>query len=182
LEEKQQIKALRRKDTLALESLIDQYTPYVATVIYRIIGRSMSAEDVEEVVSDVFYALWCNADKLKAGKLKSYLGAIARNRAKNKLREMGKTIPLEDEIFIIAPDSPEQTAEEREQAATLRHILLSMEQPEQEIFIRYYYYSEKISSIAEEMGINESTVKSKLKRGRTKVRVQLLEGGFYYAY
>lgn len=181
MEEQQQIRALRRRETDVLDALIDQYTPYVGAIIVRIIGPYMSQEDVEEVVSDVFYALWCSADHLQEGKLKAYLGAIARNRAKNKLRQLGKTLPLDEELLLIAPDSPEQTAQEREQAAALREALLTLEEEERTVFILFYFYDDSVAVISSELGLKESTVKSKLKRGRVKLKTKLLEGGFCYA-
>ena len=82
--EEQLTKALRRGDLPALEELLDRYTPYVSSVIARILrGRQA---DVEELTADVFLAAWDNRDKLRPGQVKGYLGAIARNRAFNLLR------------------------------------------------------------------------------------------------
>ena len=47
----------------ALGWFIDQYTPYVCTVIRYIIGGSMTEEDVEETASDVFLVLWEQAER-----------------------------------------------------------------------------------------------------------------------
>lgn len=77
MEEKRVLLALKRKDERALEQIIDYYTPYVSTIVYNIIGSCMSISDVEEVSSDVFFALWKNADKVENHKLKAYLSAIA---------------------------------------------------------------------------------------------------------
>jgi len=51
--------------------------------------------------------------------------------------------------------------------------VLSMTQPDKEIFLRFYYYCQSISVIAEKMGMNQSTVKTRLKRGREKLRQHL---------
>ena len=78
-EEEKLVKALRRGELSALEELLDRYTPYVSSVIARILrGRQA---DVEELTADVFLAAWDNRAKLQPGQVKGYLGAIARNRA-----------------------------------------------------------------------------------------------------
>ena len=48
-----------------------------------------SAADAEEVAADVFAALWKHAENIKPSSLKSWLGTVARNTAKNKLRAAG---------------------------------------------------------------------------------------------
>ena len=65
--EKQLIKGIARGELSALEALIGQYTPYVSSVISRILrGRQA---DVEELTADVFLAAWDNRDKLRPGQV-----------------------------------------------------------------------------------------------------------------
>lgn len=42
------------------------------------------------------------------------------------------------------------------------------------VAIRFYYYYQKSADIAADMGLNESTVRTKLNRGRAKLRDFLL--------
>ena len=51
-------------------------------------------------------------------------------------------------------------------------------EPDREIFLRYYYYEQKIAEIADEMAMNAGTVKSRLRRGREKLRQTLEKGDF----
>ena len=78
MDEAEALERLRKKDEAALVWLIERYAPYVNTVIYNIIGTVASPCDVEEVSSDIFLVLWQNADAVQEGKLKAYLGAVAR--------------------------------------------------------------------------------------------------------
>jgi RNA polymerase sigma-70 factor (ECF subfamily) len=48
-----------------------------------------------------------------------------------------------------------------------------MTQPDQEIFLRHYYYCQSVAVIAEKMKMNPSTIKTRLKRGREKLRQYL---------
>jgi RNA polymerase sigma-70 factor (ECF subfamily) len=177
LNEIKAFRALQCGDTNALGWFIDRYTPYVSSIINNIIGNSMTASDVEEVASDVFLAFWNNSDKIKSHSIKRYLGGIARNKAKNKYREQGREIPLEDDIIIVSDVTPESAVEIQEQDHLVRQAVLSMQHPDREIFLRYYYYYQPVSEMAQEMNMNVSTIKTRLRRGREKLKETLMEGG-----
>ena len=178
MDEKHALQALRRRDETALAWFIERYAPYVNTIIFHIIGEAMSSRDIEEVSSDVFLVLWKNAGKIRPGKVKAYLSGTARNMAKDKLRGIGQELPLEDDVLMASGLDMERDLELREQARLVRHAILNMEYPDREIFLRHYYYFQTLSVIAEEMGINLSTVKTRLRRGRSKLQDALRQGGF----
>lgn len=168
------LSGLQKGDQESLGWLIDKYSAYVGAIVHNIIGGSMSQADVEEVTADVFFALWRNAGKVLPPHLKGYLGRIARNAALKKLRERGQELPLEEDILILDGDSLLEQLEKKERDALVRQTVLSMTQPDREIFLRFYYYCQTVPVIAEKMGLNPSTVKSRLKRGREKLRQSLI--------
>lgn len=178
MDEREALKKLKHKDESALEWFVDRYAAYVNTIIYNIIGSSMSSSDMEEAASDVFFTLWVNAKRILPGKVKAYLGGVARNKAKEYTRKIGTEVPLEDDIILISEENLERDFEEREQACCIREAILAMQQPEREIFLRYYYFYQPVTVIAEEMNINSSTVKTKLHRGRKKLKELLTKGGY----
>lgn len=182
MEEAKVLRRLRRGDQSALMEIIDTYTPYVGTIVYHIIGTRMDAADVEEVTADVFFALWNQADRVRPGHLKGYLSRIARNRAVNKLRELRVDLSLEEnELGEPAGNgTPETEVIGREERKAVRRALDSMREPEREIFLRHYYYCQTVCTISVEMGLNPSTVKSKLVRGRKKLKQSLMEGGLSF--
>ncbi len=177
--EEKLISGLRRHSHTSLEKAIELYTPYVTVVVYGIIGAVMAREDIEEVVSDVFLSLWRNATGLDGGKgsLRAYLAAAARNASKNKLRTL-RTHEGMDESIISDYKTPQDAALEREKREILTGIIKSLGEPDSEIFLRYYYYEEKITDIAKTVGLNSSTVKSRLSRGRKKIKEYLIERGY----
>jgi len=139
----------------------------------------MTKEDVEETASDVFYTLWNNSGNLIPGKLKPYLGSIARSKAKNKLRELDKTVTLEEDWIITSDRTPDAIIEAKEQTHAIRSTLEALTPADKEIFIRHYYYYQTVAEIEAETGIKASTVKSKLKRGREKLKYILYERGVF---
>ena len=102
LTEEKLLRGLRSRQSAALEAMIAQYNRYVATILTAVLGVNARKEDVEELSSDVFVAVWNHADALKPGKVKAYIGATARNTAKSFLRKK-KHLPMdEDELTELA--------------------------------------------------------------------------------
>lgn len=174
------LEQLRQGKLRALDTLIGRYGNYVAAVVGNIIGAAMTRQDVEEVVSDVFFDLWRQAGQVHPGHLKGFLSHVARNKAVNKLRK--RELALEEDVLCALPDgrTPEDAMTQAEQAAAVRQALDGMGQPDREIFLRHYYYCQTVAAIALGMGMSPSAVKSRLARGRNKLRGILLKGGFQY--
>lgn len=173
-----EVKALRllqQGSTDALKWFMGKYTPYVSTIIYNIIGSTMTSADVEEVASDVFFALWENADKVNSGSVRGYLGAVARNKAKNKFREAGFELPLDEELYISEDLPLEELQMERELQLIVRKKVLEMTEPDREILLRYYYYYQSIQRISREMGMSVSNIKVRLHRARNTLRSALTD-------
>lgn len=164
------IKQLKKKKYSALNEIIKIYTNYISVVIYNTSKGSLSKEDIEEILSDVFVSLWTYSEKLdeKNGNLKALLSTIARNKTKNRLSNIKYFEPLDE--MMIANDDIEQQIEKREQDEFIYQKIMELGLPDSEVFIRYYYNGEKTRVIADSMGINHSTVKTKLKRGREKLK------------
>lgn len=167
------LRLLQQGSTEALKWFISKYTPYVSTIIYNIIGSSMSIADVEEVASDVFFAFWNNADKVKLLSVRGYLGSIARSKAKNKFREAGYELSLDNDLYISEDLSLEDRCLEEELHAVVKREVLATKEPEREILLRYYYYCQPIGRIAQEMGLSVPNVKVKLHRARNALKATL---------
>ena len=170
---------LKNKDQRAFEQVIEKYTPLVSTVIYNVSRGSLSKEDIEETVTDVFVTLWKNADHIIDDKLKGYICRIAKTRALNKISSVSAHQLLniddydpEDDFSVSAEVESKQLADE------LREIISEMEMPDREIIVRYYYYSQNTVKIAEVLQLNINTVKSKLRRAREKIKMKLIERGY----
>ena len=166
-------KAIKNGSQDGLVWMIDHYGAYVASIIHRIIGSQMSRQDVEEVTSDVFLALWNQAHRLRTDNIKAYLGRIARNMALNKFREAGFDLPLEEDRLGTDETTPEGALLKKEAARIVSREVRKMKEPEREILLRYYYYFEPVDLIAREMGLNPATVKTKLFRARKTLKTIL---------
>ena len=133
----------------------------------------MTHEDVEETASDVFFALWQNAARVHT--LKAWLGATARNKAKNRLREARTDLPLDEEIPRDSSINIEDDIILSYEHRAVRNAILSMEPTDREIFLRHYYNMQTVATITAETGMTEAAVRKRLVRGKKKLRSILCE-------
>ena len=166
---------LKKGDTQALCLLIDRYGDHVANILSSFLGAGLTAQDLEEIASDVFFTLWQQRNNLQPDKsLKAYITAIAKNTGRKRLRKMKTVEPLPEGLDI--PSSELSAAERMEQSEKQQHLLRVLETlktPDREIFYRYYYLEQTTGEIAKLMGMNRSTVMSRLARGRSALKMKM---------
>ncbi|WP_455581471.1 RNA polymerase sigma factor [Dysosmobacter sp.] len=168
---------LRLGDTAALEEAMDRYASYAAKIIAACLNQTLPAEDMEEALADVFISLWNSRERLE-GAVKPYLAAIARNAARQKLRQHRpmEALPEDRDLADEAP-LPEQQAETAEQAAALRNAIEAMPPEDRDLFIRVYYLGQTVEEVSAVTGQNPSTLRVRLHRGRKKLGQLLSERG-----
>lgn len=173
------LQKIRSGDPAGLEALMERYLPYVSAVVWNILRNAMPPEDGEEVVSDVFLAAWRQPEALRPGLVKGWLAAVARNKAKNRLRQMGQDLSLEENALDIpGPDDPPSDFERAEERRLVRQAVDALPSQDREIFLRHYYYAQTVQEIVDLMGLNGATVKTKLRRGRMKLKQILTREGY----
>lgn len=175
------LKRLKAQEPAALEALMDQYSLYVLKIVSSVLRPAMTQEDIEEVTADVFLALWRSAGSIRTPEaLKGYLAKTARNQALNKLRAYRETAELEEATLVVEMPSMDDALSQQEQRWAVQATLAQLPEPDREIFLRHYYYCQTLTVIAQEMGMGLSAVKSRLSRGRQKLKTELEKGGTYH--
>lgn len=164
---------LLKKEYSALNEAIELYTPYLSTVLYNMAGAALKKEDAEEIISDVFVCLWKNAERidLKKGGIRCYIAACARNFALKRLKKARNDVCLDD-TEISTEDNFE---DEKLYNAYLWEAVMSLGEPDNEIFVRYYKFGEKLKTIAKATHLSVSAVKSRMFRGKRKLKILLSE-------
>lgn len=180
MQERNLIRRLKQHQPQALEELMQKYTPYVAVIVRNVVGQYLSESDVEELTADVFVSVWEHADQLKPGNFSGYLAAIARNRAKNRIRCYREMVNLEDLVDVCAADDVEVIIDKRILSEMLHDVLDLLSAKDREILVRYYYCYESVRQIAQAMDMNESVVKTRMSRARKKLRQELITRGYAY--
>ncbi len=166
---------LTHRQQQALQEAMERYGSYVKTVIYNVLRSQGTREDLEELSSDVFYSLWEHAGTISRGKIKAWLGAVARNRAKSFLRSSHQTLPMDEDVLELPDASPENQALEKDVRRRLLAAVKSMPPVDKEIFLRYYYEYQTMERISASMDIPVGTIKSRLSRGRRRLKQVIME-------
>lgn len=186
MEEKDLLAGLKASQITCYEKLIGEYALYITRVVRKVAGNRLTKEDVEEISADVFIKLWEGREeiKIKRGYLKSYLGAMARNKTLNKLRSIGgyECIPLEEDEVVChsLSTTPEMKLLSKENTTVINEVVRSLPEPDREIFIRRYFYMEQLASIGKRLELPIGTVGTKLFRGKKKLEQKLKERGVAY--
>lgn len=163
---------------------LDAYGGPVKTICRNIL-HDCSPEDIEEAAADSFVELWRSIDRFKAGgeySLKSYLYGIARHTALDKRRAMKKEDPMLPVEYVIVEAGIDLESDfARKQSDSIVHDSVnSMDEPTRSVFILRYFYFEKVSDIAQRLGLNRKAVENHLYRGKSKLKWELLERGIQY--
>lgn len=160
-------------DELDLDRIVDDFSPYVRTIINNMVNNNLTYEDKEEILSDTFFILWKNRYNYILS-LDKYIAGIARNLVKEKLRKIKITYDISNYENDIEYSNIEIYSEERED---IKRCLDKLNDVEQQIFNMFYYSSKSVKDIAKELNISEFNVTTRLYRIRKKLRKELEIGG-----
>lgn len=165
------IALLREKNEEGVALLQKQYGNLVRYVVR---GVLKDQRDTEECVSDVYLQVWAHFHQYDPakGKLSTWLTAVARNTALNRLRRRGPDCQPLHEADGSAP-SPEEEVLRKERAQRLEAVIRRLDAKEKPLFYRKYYYLQSTAQIAAELGMSERAVEGRLYRLRQKLRQQL---------
>ncbi len=176
------LKDYKKNEKLDIEAVIREYSAYVYTSIINISHTALSNEDIEEIMSDVFFILWKNKDKLKYNdKLNFYLVGIAKNLLKEKYRKQQENLNIDDyENYLPSDKTLYEIYEENDSMRILQERLNLLNHNDRKIFRLFYYKNKKTKEIAKEMNMNEITVRSRLHRIKKQIKKDLNLGGYSY--
>ena len=160
---------------LDLEKIINEYSSYTATIINNMARDSLNNEDKEEVVSEVFFILWKNKNKLDINKyLSSYIAGITRNVVKEYLRKTKVNFDISDyENSLYSYDKIDLLDNSVEEISKIEKKLENMKEIDKKVFLDFYYSSKSIKDIAKEQKISEFSVKQRLYRIRNKIKKEV---------
>lgn len=165
-----------------IDGLITRHYNYVYTIVINFKNINVSQEDIEEIISDIFMAVWNNKEKIKDSVIIThYLAGITKNVICKKYRDIKLTYPISDyENSFVDIINVDKIVELKEQNDIIKKTLKNMKKQEYEIFIMFYYEGRKINEICEILKISISKVKVNLHRIRKKMKKSLKEGGYDY--
>ena len=176
--ENKKIIEYKNNNEIRLESIINEYSGYVYKIITNMSNNNLLDEDIEEIISDTFFILWKNKDRLQEDKpISPYIAGIAKNLTKEKLRGIRNEKDIENEE-IGNKEKLDLICEEREKVSIIENTVKIMKDIDKQIFQLYYYSGMKINEISVILDISELNVKARLYRIRKKIKKELIKGGY----
>lgn len=184
-EERRAILEAQRGDIQSFNALVRLYEGRVYNLCYRMLGDRESAADASQ---DAFLSAYRNIRSFRGGSFRSWMLRIATNtcydalRARKRRPTTSLDIDADDEHdqspLQVADDaeSPDDTALRRELAGEIQRNLALLPDEQRVVLILSDIDGLPYEEIAQITGANLGTVKSRLSRGRARLR-ELLRAG-----
>ena len=156
------VEASRRGELAAFGELVARYQDVVCAVSYSSTGDRALSEDVAQ---ETFVAAWRKLDRVRAGKLRPWLCAIARNLGRKARRRTRHEQSIED-AQIADGTNPFDDLVRADSERIVRDALARVPEKYREVLVLYYRDNQSIRDVAETIGISEDAVTQRLSRGR----------------
>ena len=154
------IKRAQKHDTDAFIQLIEEYK----TALYKVAKTYLkNEEDVADVLQDTILSAYEHIGELKTvSYFKTWLTRILINHCTDVVRQQKRVVSMEQ--------AEEQTGTFLESDYEFYELIRELPEKDRTIFLLYYGECFNAREIAELLGWNENTVKSRLQRGRKKLK------------
>ena len=180
------IERLKRGEAAAFEELVAERSSEIYGLLFRLTENSEEARDLTQ---ETFLRAFQSIDRFRGeADLKTWIYRIAINQARNRWRwwrrrRRDATVSLEspaggsDQTLMAtiaaSAENPEEQTLTRERQFVLRSALLRIGRSYRETVILRDIEGFTYEEIADTLGINVGTVKSRLARGRRELKEKL---------
>ena len=174
----------------AFEQLVSIYESAVYNMaMYTVKNR----DDALDVSQEVFVKLWQSLPTFRGEcSIKSYIMKLTKNasldlmRKKSRRQSISLTVENDkgEEAQLDLPDTsdeanPEQAYLREERIRKVREGLLRLDDEQRQIIIMRDMNGMSYAEIADALGLNEGTVKSRLNRARSALKKILTDGNYF---
>lgn len=166
----------------AITELINKYGAAIKNVASNILK---DAQDAEEAVNDTYLTVWNRIPPAEPQYLGAYSCRIARNMSLKRF--YANTAQKRNSYYDVALDELEETIpalstvesayDAKELTQYLNRFLKNLSREDRYLFLRRYWYGDKISDIAEALHITPHKASVRLFRLRQKLQDYLMKEG-----
>jgi RNA polymerase sigma-70 factor (ECF subfamily) len=167
------MKAIAAGDHCAMRTLYARHNVRLYHFIARLVTDAGRAEDL---VSEVFIDVWCQADRFEGrSQVSTWILSIARFKALSTLhrRRDSQIDEIDVELIEDSANTPEEVVLNRDRSAQLRICLAQLSRDHREILDLVYYQEKSVGEVAEVIQMPKSTVKTRMFYARRRL-AQLL--------
>jgi RNA polymerase sigma factor (sigma-70 family) len=155
-----------------LERIMDEYGERLTKLAYNYVKDWGMAEDI---VQDVFITCFRHFEKIdEILSFKAWIYRLVINRAKDVLKSSAFKRVVKNSnllsLFTSKEPLPEMSLVKRSEEEILSRSVLDLPLKYREVIILYYYEECSIEEIKGLLGLNGNTIKTRLNRGRTKLK------------
>lgn len=176
-EEQALIQRALRGDLESFNALILRYQDSAYTLAYRIMGDSHSASDA---LQEAFIIAYRRLGTYRGGSFRAWLMRITTNQCYDELRRVRRrpSVSVEamgeetgdDPAIPDGSDTPEEVAEQRELQQAIQQCITSLNPDQRIVLVMCDVDGMDYQAIADTVGAQIGTVKSRLSRARAAVR------------
>lgn len=179
IEDKLFIDYIESGNNRSFEELVKRVRPWLSKLIYRIVGDSDIAYDIQQ---EAWIKLISYGYKFKPskGKITSLIFKIAYNEALTCKDKNHKNICFYEENFnnnksfsVVNNLSPEAIAVNNDICNIIRSAISQISFKYQDVILLYYFSDFEVKEISDLLDTNEGTVKTWLDRGRKELKIVL---------
>lgn len=167
---------LRQGDVSALEQLVERHSGAVGRLISALVDDPELAVDL---VQETFLRAWHGAAGYRGGSVTAWLGRIAVNAARDQHRSYWRRrVELgEPPGTLVGPvdEQPQALAIRHELTERVRAALAQLPRRQAEALRLRFIAGESYVSMVELTGLPESTLRSRVKAGLTRLKVLLAD-------
>ena len=163
------------RDQRAIVESDRKYGGYCGTMARNILKN---IQDAEECVNDTWHRAWLSMPPQRPATLRAYFLKIVRNLCVDRWR--GKqaqkrgagleVLSMELEDCLPAGKSAEQEVEDREVTACIQKWLDGLSREERAIFVRRYWYGERVDELAKQWNCAANAMAQRLRRLRLDLK------------
>ncbi|QTD43428.1 sigma-70 family RNA polymerase sigma factor [Sporosarcina sp. Te-1] len=151
---------------------MDQHTEHLLRIAYCYVMDLHAAEDIVQEVFIKFYRNQHNYEE--RGEIKAYLAKMTVNRSKDYLRSWNyRKVQLQSKFSLHAERRNLDGLVMRDEQQMIGEAILALPLKQREVLVHFYFNEMTIAEIANTVSIPESTVKTRLTRGRELLRNEL---------
>ncbi|MFJ7182960.1 RNA polymerase sigma factor [Lysinibacillus xylanilyticus] len=159
-------------DTEYLEQLMELHTEHLFRIAYYYTKDQRIAEDI---VQDVFIKFYHHQKYYEErGEMKAYLVRMTINKCKDYLKSWAyRKITFQHNFFAKQKTVLQDTLIRQDEQDLLDEAILRLPIKQREAIVYFYLEEMTIKEISELLAIPEGTVKSRLKKGKELLKVDL---------